>query len=777
MSHKSGKTVKTKKDLKQSRAVSKKHCSCLSKIKCYVSCILLVYLLYHVFYKCPEQRSLQLYDDQDFICKSSNKLYSYVSPVFGPVADKVSSHYHDSRLQGYVETADQFVSSNYRIYIKPAVEKYGPVIKEKSYDLYKFTLEKAFAFWILSRDITIKVGTFVIEKSTAIYNCTRDFWVNTGYPKVSAFVNYVTSKILYLLQKIGVKIYVEYNVYVAPKLNQLVAAIPDTFVGKIFIKIKQSAVVGFIASFFLFINEKLSWIYEKLSDVFVEFNKKENIFKSSDHYKFLEKKCEFLRSELGNKFFSPGFKIPSYKDLKIFQNMKSDSVSRVNEISALSSAISTVATTITATVTSLSKSTSSNQLTLVNTAIDSSYSSSLSISSDLSDALIQPSETGIATAIATSEKYEKLSSSVIKEAEEDAHSQLDDLVSNYSQIIRKSVKADMQSLSQIVTSGHPEIYEQLHSINKYAKGEKGYVSRQDYRDVLAKAASQIQEHADNILAILKKTEESYSNDSLEIKNSVLETLAEFSESTLTVYSNEIVKKDDDWKEWKKYNDMKKNLFKARNSISNMKPDGEQKLFDDVTKTVSILLNEGQSYMAIMRAKGNIEFQDREHKERMAQEIESKKASSDVVINGDSKITNMTSSQEDIISSKDATPLSSTTRKVESSPNVEDGEEYENRKITVTKYKVISAKTAHTSGDVKSLQHSTASLKSSTESKADLTVATAVNASFSTHKALNDSTLVKKNKIIASEITKKVENVDGEDKSEADEEDSKITVNI
>ncbi len=742
MSRKSKKAVK-EKDLGQSKTVTKKHCSCLPKIKCYLSCVLLFYLIYHVLVKCPNQKVWGVTDDEDFICKSSSKLGSYVSPIIEPVIGKVSTYYRASCLPKYVETADNFVSANYKNYIRPSVEKYGPVVKEKSYYLYVLTLEKTFALWILSKDIAIKVWAFVIENSKCIYVSSREFWVNTGYPKVSSAISLVSQKILYLLRKIGVKIYVEYNIYLAPRLHKLAAVIPNTFIGKAFAHIKESAVVGFVANTFAFLNEIFSWFYDKVSDVFVEFNKKESIFKSSEQYKFLEKKCEFLRNELGNKFFSPGFKIPSYKDLQIFQKITSDSVSKKDEISALSLTISTVATTIAATVTGLSKSVSSGQHALLST--NSLYSSSLPISSELSDTLIQPSETAFSIAIATSEKYEKLTNSVIKQAEEDARIQLESLVSNYSEIIRNAVKSDMQMLSEVVTSGDPEIYKLLHDINRFAKGDEGYVSRQDYRDVLAKSASQIQEHSDNILAILKKTEESYSNDSLEIKNSILETLAQFSESTLAVYSNEIVQKDDDWKEWKKYNDMRKNLLSVRDSISNLKPDGEQKLFNDVTKTVRILMNEGESYLAIMRAKGNIEFQGREHRERLAREASNKSVSSNFVIANIDEVSNTTAIKHDASLSQAIGVSSSASSSSSSSPppplvkekpshNVEQDGGYQTKHITITKRETLSAKHDHTepssNSKIASFRGKTAGLSSITKSKTNLTASTAVMTTIS-----------------------------------------------
>ena len=186
----------------------------------------------------------------------------------------------------------------------------------------------------------------------------------------------------------------------------------------------------------------------------------------------------------------------------------------------------------------------------------------------------------------------------------------------------------MQALAQAATSGYDNLHDYINKIN-VAKvlTDEGHVSRELFREDLAAKRAQIDGIVENINSEIEKVAQKYTDDVLKVKLEVIETLEEFAESTLTAYSAAIISNGDAWDEWKKYSILKNDIVKFRDKLVESVPKsftdeaGLELNFENalngLKKDVLVLHNEAGGYMAILRAKANVEFQAREAEEKAA----------------------------------------------------------------------------------------------------------------------------------------------------------------
>ncbi|QPG76002.1 hypothetical protein FOA43_003388 [Brettanomyces nanus] len=596
-------------------------------IKCYLSFALLLYSILHIVFNCPLSQPYVKEGNRDLICQTSHHAYGYVSCYVDPVIDKVSTRYDNSRIKPFVDSTSESTLHLYQLYCKPIVDKYGPVVKSKADATTLFVKEKGVVITHRTFQITKHIGTECYEKSKQASLTVCKYIRTVAFPATVSAIKWTEDKFRYIIQKMAVWFYVNFNVYVHPKLEYLYSKFESSTAGQYWLQFQQSRFCKTVAYFINTVLSAISEAYISAREVICEFKKKELMYKLSIHYKKVEQKKDFLKSELG-KFFSPGFKIPQYKDLQIFKNMsrRMKGIAETSDVAdtdhSTTSVVSTTAVPEDEKVSILSSSmfivdTMQIAQEVISEQIATSVSSSLFSSSVEQAASAAASASKVPDDIITSKKYEKLVDTVINGAVDDFAEQVAALSVVTAEKLKEAIKPSLALLSNKVTGGYSDIHTMLAGINGKKKEEEGYVSRQDYRDVLAKCASNMNSLADNVFFTLKEEESAYTDEVLRIRSNILETLAEFSDSTLAAYSTEIVNDGDDWEEWKRYNAIKKELLKARDEILEAKPPGEVKMFNDAARTVNILLKEGQSYLAIMRAKGNLEFQSREKGEREA----------------------------------------------------------------------------------------------------------------------------------------------------------------
>lgn len=254
------------------------------------------------------------------------------------------------------------------------------------------------------------------------------------------------------------------------------------------------------------------------------------------------------------------------------------------------------------------------------TSISVSFTSSISISYSTSTTISKSSVSTSTSTISSNGKYELLLKNTIKSANEDFLSQVEEITSQYKSKIRNKFQPLIKELATNVNSGYDKIHDQLNRINEFkSKDHPLYVSRQDYRDSLAEKKSSIEEQVENIEKKLNEEIENYLDDVLKVRVGIIETLEEFADSTLTAYSANIISNGDDWKEWKRYKEIKNSLVKFRDELIDKKPNNDLDNFlNKLKREAYVLTNESGSYLAILRAKANIEFQAREKEEREAE---------------------------------------------------------------------------------------------------------------------------------------------------------------
>lgn len=98
--------------------------SLFKKIKCYLSCALLAWFVYHIKTTCPLCKPLPVdTEGVDALCLQSHKVYSYVKPYTEPLVHQAVEYYNESP-------------------IKPYVEEYYPVVEQQVLNVYGIVAEK-----------------------------------------------------------------------------------------------------------------------------------------------------------------------------------------------------------------------------------------------------------------------------------------------------------------------------------------------------------------------------------------------------------------------------------------------------------------------------------------------------------------------------------------------------------------------------------------------------------------------------------------------------------
>lgn len=600
---------------------------------------LFLYSVVHVNNTCPLYNPIDgSVSKYDVVCKGSHQIYDVADPYLHPYIDQAVDKYETSPVKEYIDKAHGAVTGVYDSHIKPFADKYVPEVKEGVHSVAQFVSDEALVLAVHTARYT-KQGASYVAAQCEKHGAQFSDWLHTVFvPNVEQLAIKVKDDVLLLARKASVSIYVNFNAYIKPKLVELKDKIAASKLGDYWREFETTKFYQAVAYVLGKVSVTFKSVSASLSNFYTEFNEKDLKFKSSKPYKMAEQKTEFLRSELA-KIFTPGFKVPSYKDLNVFQKKENEEEEAVepsepsNEPSE-SEAEPPSASTETLTAIEIIEEPSEDGSEVIDVVEEEIVIEEI-IKEPVEEVIEKPVEEPIedpATS-AVSTKYTKLTENIISGAEQDFNEQAQAIADETREQLSVSLKPILSELGQKVNTGYSEIHDQLHNINRKSKGEDGYVSRQDYRDVLAKCTGEMNAMSEEIFSTLKEVEKNYTESVLQVRTSILETLSEFSDSTLTAYSNEIIRDGDDWNEWKRYNTVKKQLLNARDEILAATPPGEGQMFSSIEATANILLKEGQSYLAIMRAKGNLEFQSREKEERQAR-LAAEAAAKEADVEGD-----------------------------------------------------------------------------------------------------------------------------------------------
>ncbi|KAH3679656.1 hypothetical protein WICMUC_000796 [Wickerhamomyces mucosus] len=155
------------------------------------------------------------------------------------------------------------------------------------------------------------------------------------------------------------------------------------------------------------------------------------------------------------------------------------------------------------------------------------------------------------------------------------------------------------------------------------------ISRQEFRDLLSKA----QENSKKLAEIINsKLKEVVSDIEIKIdleKNLIVDIYEEFAEVAINEFSkkmmystysssfNRFENEGENFDDWKDYIKIKRSIIEQREELIQTKPSltDINNLLNEIKFTLKTLAHEQGDYFAILRAKANIEFQEREKRER------------------------------------------------------------------------------------------------------------------------------------------------------------------
>ncbi|GMG20538.1 unnamed protein product [Ambrosiozyma monospora] len=591
------------------------------KVKCYLACILLFVFSYHIVNTCPLGTPID-YEliESDHVCKVSHQVYSQLVPYVAPLASQVHQVYEDSPVKPIVSNATLKISKTYGQYGKPTVDKYYPVVSSHVGTIYGIAEAKFLHCYAIVAAHAVEKGEIYGEilkiKALEFYRWAYHALNYKVLPRAYIYGNIIKSWVSEHYHRAVVWGYLNYHLHIHPRALHHYEKFLDSPAGPYWTSFLNSVFYQYTKQTFLLFIDGLRYAFTALHGQYVAFKNNELDFSEE-----LQGKTAFVKQEF-NKLFESGFKMPNHEDYAMFKKMSSEAVvSSVSSTtpttsviaSATSEALDSVSTVVSETIISSesvvrSEQTSSVAATVVSAATAGVGASAVYVTPEFPANDVDP--------VNSTEKYNSLLKKVIDGALNDLDTELHKISTVARTKISEEPKEKLIELSNLVIGvAFQDVHEMLAKIND--KSADPQISRQDYRDILAKHAKLINDAGDASQNKALEIEEEYKKKVTELRENILDGFSEFSESILTAYSSEIVNNGDQWDEWKKFNETKKELMSVRDKILTSDPTQYSFKKDvlSLKRDIHVLVNEGQSYLAILRAKGNLEFQSREKEER------------------------------------------------------------------------------------------------------------------------------------------------------------------
>lgn len=507
----------------------------------------------------------------------SDPLCVYTHRVFevvGPYAEVAKDAYESSPLKPRVD----FVVDQSRVIVEPYFKRWTEwlnSLRDQAFQRTNITQEELLA--------NLDSGSKLLgEHLTTVINFINHHMAVTVYPFFLETSKVVIQYCKFVCVKAKMLVYIQWKVYVEPLLTVGKYYFFKSEVGKYCVKITQTDEFKLVQYYVADIKRRVVAVFRFIQEKWMEFKEANHAMAMSRSFKAMEEKKNFLLQEI-NKFIDGSFN-------------KGDGLEEETE---------TIRSTITITSTSLRASPT-------------------------------------VAAVKSSEKYQLLLDKTLEEARVDFETQVSNLSHKFAEGLHATFVDKLKSLGASVTVDYGTLHELLQRINTHLAPEmEGHVSRQEFRDALEEKRSSIGEKAEAIAADIEKTKAEFVSKVADIRTSILEALEEFSDSSLNAYSAEIVNNDSDWSEWKKFKALKSQLITFRDELINYDIDSVDREFansiNGIKTQVNILLNEGGSYLAILRAKANLEFQTRESSSRSASAAEAEAAAAQVETQAETQV--------------------------------------------------------------------------------------------------------------------------------------------
>ncbi|CDK29312.1 unnamed protein product [Kuraishia capsulata CBS 1993] len=598
----------------------------------------LFYAAFAVTYICPLGE--QLGKEPLLICQSTHDVYHKVNPYYAtyvsapvapyaaklsPIAGQVKQKFDDSVVAPVSGLYEKHLAKHtskaggvYTAHLKPTVTKVQSLYSSKlhphvlSYGSkgLKWIDQQVLLGSAKTRTAAIHGWAFTRAKSAEIYEVTKAksiegyhagvaYTKSTVWPKTvrfsqlawlhgtifgtkawgvtsSAYVSHVHPSLIkaYYLLKLDV-VYGKYQEWLTSPFGQYLTSTASSITSFVYTKVYEGWVVLSGAE-----------VRNKIGEQYAEI----------EHQ--IEEKKEFLKGEF-NRIFSAGFNTDIDRYSQKVETPKAEStlkkeVKKVPESSKSASPSSKSSTSTT-----------------------SSSSSPAPVDSETPDQY---------------QKYQDYLLGTSKSALENFTRDVERLEIEISDELTSSMKPKLQALSKTVNSGYEEVHSLLHEIDRVCEADEQdcppveYVSRQDFRDALAKLADNVNDRGAAARKELDIYSEKLSQDILSTRSQILEILQDFADASLQEYSHAIMdasgkerptdNAEDTWDEWKRFHNVKNQIFATRDEILTTEPKLEKfkKLLSDLNTTLYVLVNESGQYLAILRAQANLKFQAREARE-------------------------------------------------------------------------------------------------------------------------------------------------------------------
>lgn len=543
----------------------------LRVLRIFLFVVLPLYAVFHIRTTCPLDQDISKSSLTDPLCVYSHKVSQFVEPYFSFAMVKYNASPLKPHVDSIYETSKEFTD--------PYISKsFGLLnsIKDEAFQRTNITQEELFANLdsgskLLGQHLTTLINFINYQVTTNVY----PFCLQTS----NLIIQY--SKVVYVKTKLV--LYIQWKLYLQPFISIVNYHFFNSEVGKYCIKISKTNEFKLFKFYLAEVKEWFNFVFEYIQEKWINFKEANNAMSMSKSFKLMEDKKNFLLQEF-NKFIDNSFNNKG-EIVKEEENEREEEEEGEEETETIHSTITITATSIRATPTSSSTS-----------------------------------------SVKSSEKYKSLLDKTIEGAKIDFESEVSSLSHQLSSNLNANFIEKLQKFGSHVNSNYDFIYDLLNRINLVTEAElSGYVSRQDFRDALEEKRLSFISESEDLSNEIEKYKLDFISKVSVIRNSILEALEEFSDSSLNAYSAEIISNDSDWVEWKNFKSLKSQLISFRDELINLNID---EINDELIKTINglnnqinILLNEGGSYLAILRAKANLEFQSRESISSEAESVE------------------------------------------------------------------------------------------------------------------------------------------------------------
>ncbi|ODV97869.1 hypothetical protein PACTADRAFT_14370 [Pachysolen tannophilus NRRL Y-2460] len=589
--------------------------------------VIILYLAYLSFYECPLTEDLRsnsaklcypLHQSADFIRPYYEPIDKFVEPyftelndkAFKPLAAKSTSIYNEYLLESVDSISDgakrYYAVADKNVFV-PFNEKISPILA-KAYVYYNQYIHPQLLEFYNKASANVLYYLRILKAEIYELSLIVKYQLDTVYvPKMFTFLNNV----------------IKYkNDVIEPKLMEFYNTVHAYF----FNVVKPAVIEFFNKS----IRPTLTTYYKLISNFF------KNIYKGltpNNYLEDVEVKKNFIKSEF-NKIFDAGFQLSnnvqaSFKNSNklIKQKLYHKEASLIDTEQQISSLSDIDATA--------SVSSPASKMTTTPTVNVHATPTKVDITKSINSWNLLVSKTCEA---ALDEFFTD-----VGDIEKSGIEKFQPLVTKKLQELSKFINEDYKRIGGIVLKINETRMDEEIAQKKRSPEEKVHISRKDFREILAEANEKFAKGSDELKTFLEEESNKILQEISKKKSKTLEILEEFGDFSIQEFSRtlmavknangKIEEQDldtesedfENWSNWKKIDKIKDKIYDTKDKIISFDPELKElkKAVHGITQNLYFLANESGQYLALLRAKANVQFQYREKEEREAKIQEQK----------------------------------------------------------------------------------------------------------------------------------------------------------